>query len=269
MAIYGVEYYSKTLNRNTKFFALIPNDISDKRKLKYNCSYNRKMKTLYLLHGYGGDETTFINTTPIMEYSFKYNIAIILPAGKNSYYLNNLKKDGTYLDKGYETFITKELIEFTRKSFNLSCDREDTFIGGMSMGGFGSIHSALSSPETFSKAIGISPALIIDNLVSNEIDYTHGSKHFLQRIFGNFNKLQTSTINPKTLYERNEKNKLKNPSFYIAIGEDDFLLKGTQNFVEFLKKNKADLQYIKTEGNHNIDFLIKMLEPSIKWLFSK
>ena len=105
------------------------------------------------------------------------------------------------------------------------------------MGGPGAVHSALASPETFSKAIGISPALIIDNLISNDIDYTHGSKHFLQRTFGNFNKLQTSPINPKVLYERNERNNYKNPSFYIAIGKDDFLL--------------------------------KMLEPSIKWLVSK
>jgi hypothetical protein len=71
MAVYGVEYYSKTLNKNTKFLALIPNDVSDKEKQKYKNSYNRKMKTLYLLHGYGGDETTFSNTTPIKEYSIR------------------------------------------------------------------------------------------------------------------------------------------------------------------------------------------------------
>ena len=57
-----------------------------------------------------------------------------MPSGDNKFYIDNP-------DSGemYGSFIGKELIEFTRKTFPLSQKREDTFIAGLSMGGYGAL----------------------------------------------------------------------------------------------------------------------------------
>lgn len=43
----------------------------------------------------------------------------------------------------YGDFIGRELVELTRKIFPLSHKREDTFIGGLSMGGYGAIPNGI------------------------------------------------------------------------------------------------------------------------------
>lgn len=264
MSICRVEYKSHTLGKTAKFIAIIPNDVSNSIKKKYSNSYNRATKTLYLLHGYNGNETTLLRSTPIKEYSEKYNIAIILPSCKNSYYLNN---EGD--SNGYQTYITKELVQYIRKVFNLSLEKEDTYIGGVSMGGYGAIHSAILEPNTFSKVIAISPALIIADLQSQNPDLTHGSYHFLLRTFGKFEKLESSDNNSKVLFNKNIEKGIENPNIFIAIGLDDFLLAGCRDFQAFLSNKTNRYTYIEDEGTHSNEFLLKYLEISIQWLLKK
>ncbi len=260
MAIYRVEYKSKTLKKSVRFSAIIPNDVSISTKKKYAHSYERATKTLFLLHGYNGDETTFLKSTPVKEYSEKYNLAIILPSCRNSYYLNlNDSKDG------YQTFITKELVEYVRLAFNLSKDRDDTIIGGVSMGGYGALHSALFSCNTFSKVIAISPALIIEDLRSPNPDFSHGNYHFLLKTFGDFKKLSSSDSNYKVLFDKNIDKGYQNPDIFIAVGIDDFLLEGCRDFRDFLKERTSRFSYIEDEGVHSHSFLLDYLETAIKW----
>lgn len=46
-------------------------------------------------------------------------------------------------------------MEFTRRSFPLSRDRADTYIGGLSMGGFGAMRNGLKYRDTFSAIISL------------------------------------------------------------------------------------------------------------------
>ena len=71
-----------------------------------------------------------------------------MPAGENSFYLN-----GKGTGRGYETFTAVELPAYCQKTFGLSDKPEDNFIGGLSMGGFGAIHTALKYPEYFGKNV--------------------------------------------------------------------------------------------------------------------
>ena len=85
----------------------------------------------------------------------QYRMAVVMPSGENSFYCDSALT-GNY----YGTFIGRELVEFTRNSFPLSDRREDTFIGGLSMGGFGAIVNGLRNPETFGYITAFSSALI-------------------------------------------------------------------------------------------------------------
>jgi S-formylglutathione hydrolase FrmB len=100
----------------------------------------KPLKTLYLLHGYSGSHTDWLHFSRIRELADKHGIAVIMPAGENRFYLDNEDTD-----ERMGEYIGKELVDFTREMFPLSKEREETFIGGLSMGGYGAIQSPLSS----------------------------------------------------------------------------------------------------------------------------
>ena len=65
----------------------------------------------------------------------------------------------------YARFIGQELVEFTRATFNPSTRREDTYIAGLSMGGFGALVNGLRNMDTFSHIAAFSAALIKDRIL--------------------------------------------------------------------------------------------------------
>ena len=92
------------------FCAIIPGDIPID-----NIHYRRNTKTIYLLHGYGNNSLEWLIQSDIYNLSSEYNMAIILPEGENSFYLNR-KGTGNL----YGRYIGEELVEYTRKLFGLS-----------------------------------------------------------------------------------------------------------------------------------------------------
>ena len=95
-------------------------------------------KTLYLLHGAGGDYASWLLKSRVADYAEGNNIAVVMPSGNNKCYVNNR------YGKDYFTFLTEELIEKCETWFDLSPKKEDRFIAGMSMGGYGAVHAAFS-----------------------------------------------------------------------------------------------------------------------------
>lgn len=77
------------------------------------------------------------------QYIEKKNVVVIMPEGDLSFYLN--MKYGM----NFEDYIVKELPDLAQKFFRVSLKREDITIAGLSMGGFGALHSALKFPEVF------------------------------------------------------------------------------------------------------------------------
>ena len=140
MALLQVNTFSQALSRIITFHIILPND-APPEMLAGNSNYDRPMKTLYLLHGFSGSTQDWLTGSLIQELALKYNLAVVMPAGENSFYLN-----GKGTGRGYETFTAVELPAYCQKTFGLSDKPEDNFIGGLSMGGFGAIHTALKYP---------------------------------------------------------------------------------------------------------------------------
>ena len=143
MALIQVDYFSNALARSTCFQLVLPND-SPSFVTDGNDNYKRKMKTLFLLHGYSGSSKDWLYGSSAQELAGKYNMAIVMPTGENSFYL-----DGKGTGKAYCSLVGQELVDYLRNTFNIAMDKEDTYIGGLSMGGFGAIHTGLYYPETF------------------------------------------------------------------------------------------------------------------------
>lgn len=137
------------------------------------------------------------------------------------------------------------------------------------MGGYGAIRNGLKYHETFGYIIGLSSALITEDLAErNEDDNVmfYQTKSFAEGCFGDLIKLQQSDMNPKYLVQKLKEQKIEFPKLYLACGKEDGLLPKSEDFVRFLKENEIDVTYETGPGAHEWDFWDTYVERAIQWL---
>ncbi|MEG6571535.1 alpha/beta hydrolase-fold protein [[Clostridium] cellulosi] len=262
MALFQVDFFSKSLAGVMDFKVILPNDTVPEM-VQGNPHYKRSAKTLFLLHGYSGSSKDWLTGSRIEELAGKYNLAVVMPSCRNSFYL-----DGKGTGNAYCQYVGKELVEYVRKTFGIAGKREDTYIGGLSMGGFGAIHTGLVFPDTFEKIVALSPALIIhniENMKEGDKDFV-ADYYYYASVFGDLDKLENSPNNPEFLIRKLKKEGKRIPPIFRAIGTEDFLIEPNRAFAKFLKEENVPETYIESPGVHNWDFWNAYLEKSIKWL---
>lgn len=261
MALVQIDFYSKVLSKITNVNIAFPNDVLPETILD-NASYKRPMKTLYLLHGFSGSSKDWILGCHVQDLAAKYNMIIIMPSGDNSFYL-----DAKGTGKAYCQYIGKELVEYVTKTFSLSDKKEDTFIGGLSMGGFGAIHTGLTFTETFGKIIAFSSALVIHDIKNTNTDFenTVADYYYYSSVFGDLSQVEYSINNPEYLIGLLKEQGKKIPPIYMTCGTEDFLIQQNRDFYKFLVKEGIDVEYMESTGTHDWDFWRKSLEPSMQW----
>jgi S-formylglutathione hydrolase FrmB len=103
-------------------------------------------KVLYLLHGYSDDHSIWMRRTSVERYAAEHHLAVIMPAVNHSFYTNEVQGER------YWDYISEELPRAMHRFFRLSDKPEDTFVAGLSMGGYGAMKLALTHPERFGAA---------------------------------------------------------------------------------------------------------------------
>lgn len=265
MSLLQVNFYSQSLVKGTTFHMILPNDCSASM-IETNPHYKRNMKTLYLLHGFSGTSTDWLTGSGVQEMAQKYNLAIVMPSGDNSFYL-----DGKGTGTAYGRFAGEELVEYVAKTFGLSKKREDVFMGGLSMGGFGAIHTGLKYNDSFSKVFGLSSAFIIHNIKNKMPGFDNGVANYDYYVatFGNLDHLEDSENNPEYLIRQLKKSDDQIPLIYMACGTEDFIIEENRSFHRFLLNEKIDVTYIESCGVHDWKFWNEYLEPAISWLLNE
>lgn len=221
---------------------IIPNDVRNDIPESMG-----KMKTLFLLHDWTGDAWNWVP-----EYlAEKYNFAIVLPSGENSFWL-----DGISAGHKFCTFIGQELVDYIRRTFGLAMSPEETYIMGLSMGGFGALHTALAYPETFGKAAALSSALIVHDIAGIKEGYRDDKANYeyYRECFGDLDKVLESENNPETLVKKLKSQGKKLPEIFMACGTEDFLLENNRKFHDFLNENNVPHTYIESAGGHDMKF---------------
>lgn len=259
MAFLEINFYSNALSRITSFHMVLPNDLPDVMKAG-NVHYEREMKTLYLLHGFSGYNKDWMLGSLAQDLAVKYNLAIVTPSGENSFYLD---QKGT--GRAYGKYVGEEIVSYVRKTFGLSDKKEDTFIGGLSMGGFGAIHTGLMYPETFGGMFGLSSAMIVNKIKGKQEGYQDevADYDYYKAVFGDLNQLDNSENNPEYLIKRKLEMGEEIPGIYMACGTEDFLLSENREFHKFLDDHKIAHTYKESKGIHDWKFWNEYLEPAI------
>lgn len=263
MAVLSINYFSKALSKAAEFQMVFPNDLPPEMTVN-NPAYHRGMKTFYLLHGFSGNSKDWLMGSSIQDVAVKYNLAVVMPSGDNSFYL-----DGKGTGRAYGKFVGEELVEYVRNTFHLSDKKEDTYIGGYSMGGFGAIHTGFAYPETFGGIFALSSALIIHAIKGIQEGFEDGMADYdyYRYIFGNLDVVEDSRNNPEVLVKDLLANKVNTPRLYMACGTEDFLIENNREFHQYLKgKNFKDMRYEEGKGAHDWGFWDAYLEPAVSWL---
>lgn len=261
MAIFEINFYSKMLKRSTTLMAVLPVDRFDKSFSKKTDVDN--LKTLYLLHGYAGNHMDWLYGAQIVELSLRFNVAIFMPSGENSFYLDDEDKEAYYSE-----FLGKELIEFTRNVFPIPEEKNKTLIGGLSMGGYGALRNGLKYNEVFGGIIALSSALIVHKIAGITPDFNNGiaSYKYYRHVFGDLNSLIGSDKDINALAKKLKEESADIPRIYMACGKDDFLIQENRDLYNYLKQIGLDVTYEEDEGTHDWQFWNKYIFKAFEWV---
>ena len=260
MAHFSGTFYSKSLCRPVHFTAVLCNDCAF--GTEGNPHYNRTTKNIYLLHGYSGADTDWFTNAPLGDLANEFNINFFMPCGDNSFYLDQ-KATGFQ----YAHYVGEEFVNYTRKTFGLSTKKEDTILGGLSMGGFGALHTALMFPETFSKTIALSSALIhrMVQTMTPGNDNPVANYEYYSQMFGNPTELASSDNNPEVLAKKLVDNGVQIPAIYMACGTEDGLLTPNKEFKDYLESLHIPVTFVTGPGAHNFVFWRSYLRSGLEW----
>lgn len=261
MALIQVNFMSKALMRTVPLNVILPVD-----KMTFPGMPVRKdmpYKTLYLLHGVFGNYTDWLSGTNIQRWADEKDLVVVMPSGDNMFYVDN-----PGVNNYYGEFIGKELVEITRKMFPLSHKREDTYIAGLSMGGYGAIRNGLKYHDTFGCIAGLSSALIIDDIEkrTNDVAFFIESRAYAEGCFGDLTKVADSDMDPKWLVKKLMEEKASMPQIYMACGDKDFLLGANQNFKDYLEGLGINFTFEVGPGAHEWDFWNQYIKKVLDWL---
>ncbi|WP_077624432.1 alpha/beta hydrolase [Sediminibacillus massiliensis] len=258
MALIKCEFFSEMLRLSTSMTVILPQETNGQIGMQ-----NKKIKgshpTLYLLHGFSDDDTIWTRRTSIERYAAEYGLAVVMPNADHSYYT-----DMRY-GKKYWTFLTEELPEIARSFFPLSDKREDNFVAGLSMGGYGALKWALNCPDRFAAAASLSGVTDmvshLDKVKNNESPFE--GPLFLafgeDRVEGTYEDLlavikqQNSTSNPK-------------PLLYQACGTEDFLYEENVTFQQLCNQTDYELTTDFGPGDHEWGYWDNQIQKVLEWL---
>lgn len=260
---FGV-FYSNALCRPVHFTAVLCND--NFWGTEENPHYKRPTKNVYLLHGYSGCDQDWFRDAPLSELANRFNVNFFMPNGENSFYV-----DRPATGFRYATFVGQEFIDYTRKTFGLSDKREDTFIGGLSMGGFGALHTGLMFNDTFSRIMAFSSALIVNGLKAMKEmgDNPMANVEYYEAVFGDLDEAAKTDHNPEVLVQKLIDEKKQIPEIYMACGTEDFLLGPNREMKAFFDSVNIPITYFEGPGVHDMVFWRAQLEAALVWALEK
>lgn len=266
MALLQVNLMSKSLMRTVPVQVILPVD-----KLEFPGMPTRAekpYKTLYLLHGIFGNYTDWVSGTRIQRWAEEMDVVVVMPSGDNAFYVDQ-PTSGNF----YGEFIGKELVELTRKMFPLSRKREDTYIAGLSMGGFGAIRNGLKYFETFGAIVGLSSAFVLESALNMTYDepFFIRNRAYMESCFGDIEQALLSDKNPKmlvdTICEKIAQDSTKSfPDIYLACGTEDFLIESNREFRDYLQVRNVEVTYVEGPGVHDWDFWDTYIRKVLEWL---
>jgi len=257
MILNEVNFFSETVGLLSSVYVLLPQrPLAEAQKKP-----RKKLRTLYLLHGHSDDHTAWQRFTSIERYAEGFNLVVVMPAVHLSFY-NDMAYGGKYWQ-----FIGEEVPALVRDMFPLSSKREDNFVAGLSMGGYGAFKLALTHPDRYAAAASLSGAVDISEVVrvKKEDPLNKAWIEEMRTVFGDLSKVPGSKHDLFTLAKKVSKSPVK-PRLYQCCGTEDDLYPDNVRFRDAARKLPLDLTYEEGPGEHNWAYWDKMIQNLLGWM---
>lgn len=209
---------------------------------------------LYLLHGLSDDDSAWCRQTAIERYATERNLAVVMPSCGRGFYTDMQHGPRWY------AFLTEELPSLAERLLPISRRREETFVAGLSMGGYGAFKWALREPQRFAAAASLSGSLDIVavaqrpdpppdfGLIFADRD-PRGGEDDLFALLDRYRQLPSAA-----------------PRLYQWCGTEDFLYRPNLDFRDAAFDAGLELRYEEGPGDHQWRYWDQQIQRVLDWL---
>lgn len=255
---------SNLLNRSIEYAVLLPADYNET---------DESYPVVYMLHGYGDDETAWYKNGSLQFNVDKYvaetgPMIFVMPQGFNTYYVDRYNGNFPYM----EMFV-EELVPEIDARFRTKKDKSQRAVMGYSMGGYGALILPAMHPEMFSVSVPLSMSFRTDQQYIAE-----SQSAFDNQWAPNFGpgqgvsgmaRLSNYFKQRSPFYFFNEGNLAvyNNLKFLIDCGDDEEALIFTSNSMHSLMRdNGIAHEYRVRSGGHSFDYWKKSYPEALKFI---
>ena len=235
--------YSPSMKKNIKAVVITPD----------NYATMNALPVVYLLHGHGGKYADWVTKAKGFEKAADlYQLIIVCPDGNNSWYWDS-PVDSNYK---YETYISKELVNWVDANYKTIKDRKGRGITGLSMGGHGGLYLSLKHQDVFGAGGSMSGGVDIRPFPNNW--------DMASRLGKLSEKPETwekhTVVNLLHLYKPNS------IALIIDCGTDDFFFAVNEYLHQQLLYRNIAHEYIVRPGAHNWSYWINAVQYQLLFM---
>lgn len=240
MAVFRGDIRSTALGMDTGLAVILPYD-------RPAGVQQTPCKVLYLLHGLGDNCAAWCRYTAIERYARDKGLAVIMPEVQRSFYHDMVH------GPDYFTYVSEELPALCGAMFGISTRREDTYIAGLSMGGYGALKCGLTHPGRYAGCASFSGAVDLVGVMAEHSENEALSEEF-KAVLGTGLQIRDGD-NLMVLAEAVSRlPRAQQPAVYITCGTEDFLYEGNQRFKAHLETLPLDFTFVEWPGEHEWGF---------------
>ena len=226
-----INIFSNVMHKNSKCVILLPESYKNS---------TRHFPVVYLLHGYSGDYTNWIQKVPQLKNDVdEFQMIIVCPDGNyNSWYLDSPVDSSIK----YETYISTEIPHFIDSAYRTIAERNMRAITGLSMGGHGALFIAWKHPDFFGAAGSMSG---VQDLTpwKNKYELIKVLGDTLNNNFYHYSMINLARKIPSPL-----------PAIIFDCGIGDPFIEANRKLHSELIALKIPHDYTERNGSHNWDY---------------
>jgi putative tributyrin esterase len=247
MALLTCDFFSESLMVGTSITVVLPQETEEQIGL-LDVVRDGPPPVLYLLHGLSDDHTAWTRYTSIERYAAARGLAVVMPAAGRSFYADEAH------GHRYWTYVSEELPDVVGQFFNVSRGAADTFVAGLSMGGYGALKLALNHPDRYGAAACLSGALDMKAFAEDP-----DREEVMDRVFDH-------TVKPSDDLFALVESASGVPALHVSCGTEDRWYASSLRFAEAAAAAGIDVTTDFRPGGHEWPLWDAVIQDVIAWL---
>ena len=255
---------SRILDRSVSYRVYLPPGYSESKST---------YPVVYLLHGGGGSEDTFVEgfgihlvSDSLISIGAMEPMILVMPDGGNTRYLNNHDNSVRY-----EDFFFEEFLATVESTFRINSEKGHRAVAGTSMGGFGSLVYALRHPELFSASVSVGGSFCEEERVLGMTtdqwnNSTRGPVYGLDLAPGERLTDHFLASDPCFMVQNTDLEEIRTVGLYLDCGDDDFRNDGNAALHTLMRRLSVPHEYRVRDGGHTRAYMKRGVTEGLQYI---